>query len=683
MTERLIGETGSKKRRRFRLLPIALVACIALFVVAGAQAVHDEKFQLDGDAFANIGDVGGSQTVDWDSLINTDGSLKTRPADFTASGFDKDFVNSGATFVTSDTSTFATGSKDTLPISGWQCNFDNNVNSKIDVMNAYAATYVDPDNDHEIIYFGMERNTNTGDANVGFWFLQSDVGCETAGAATTFSGAHADGDLLIVSAFSGGGTVSTIDVYRWNGGANGSLGTTPLAHGVDCRSATTPTNDTACATANTADITTPWLTSNFKDKVGNKLRAAEFFEGGVDLTAANLGGKCFNTFIGDTRSSTSLTATLFDYSRGVLGVCASGVVTTPSVGSDGAVSIGAGSVNVTDTAVLTVGGSDTYGGTMTFHLCGPTPLTDANYTLCASGGTLVGAAKPVSGPSPSTVVSDAATITSAGRYCWRGDYSGDAGVGVPPSSDSAVTECFRVIPVTPTLTTSATASVNLGSPISDTATLGGTATQPNGSAAGGTITFRLYKDDATCAAASLVFTSAAIAVSGNGDYNSGNFTPTAAGTYRWIASYSGNAPNTNPIAGACGDAGETTIVISLQPSMTTAQRFVPNDSVTVTVAAGANDLAGNVRFQLYVNDSDCSEAAAYDSGNIAISSGTGTGLSRTVSSANTTAYATTGTTFSWKVTYTSTNAGHTNVTATCNAENSSITIDNGGTFNTP
>ncbi|MDF2732754.1 MAG: hypothetical protein K0S92_1387, partial [Desertimonas sp.] len=370
MTERLIGETGSKKRRRFLFLPILLVVCTALFVVAGAQAVHDEKFQLDGDAFANIGDVGGSQTVDWDSLINTDGTLKARPADFTASGFDKDFANAGATFITSDTSTFATGSKDTLPISGWQCNFDNNVNSKIDVMNAYAATYVDPDNDHEIIYFGLERNTNTGDANVGFWFLQSDVGCETTGSATTFTGEHTDGDLLIVSAFSGGGTVSTIDVYRWSGGANGFLDTVPVAHGVDCRSASTPTNDTACATANTADITTPWLTANFKDKVGNKLRVAEFFEGGVDLTAANLGGKCFNTFIGDTRSSTSLTATLFDYSRGVLGVCESGVVTTPSAGSDGSVSIGTGSVNVTDTAVLTVSGSETYGGTMTFHICG-------------------------------------------------------------------------------------------------------------------------------------------------------------------------------------------------------------------------------------------------------------------------------------------------------------------------
>ena len=88
---------------------------------------------------------------------------------------------------------------------------------------------------------------------------------------------------------------------------------------------------------------------------------------------------------------------------------------------------------------------------MTFHLCGPTPLSDANYTQCATGGTLVGAVKPVSGPSPSTVPSDAYTITSAGRYCWRGDYSGDATAGVPASSDSSVDECFSVTPLTPAI----------------------------------------------------------------------------------------------------------------------------------------------------------------------------------------------------------------------------------------
>ena len=37
--------------------------------------------------------------------------------------------------------------------------------------------------------------------------------------------------------------------------------------------------------------------------------------------------------------------------------------------------------------------------------------------------------------------------------------------------------------------------------------------------------------------------------------NSNPFTPTLAGTYRWIASYSGDANNA-PVAGKCNDAGE-------------------------------------------------------------------------------------------------------------------------------
>ena len=91
-------------------------------------------------------------------------------------------------FITSDTTTFATGSKDTLPIADWQCNFDNNVNSKIDVMNAYAATYNDPVSGDEFLYFGLERNTNTGTADVGFWFLQEPVACASLGGAADFVG---------------------------------------------------------------------------------------------------------------------------------------------------------------------------------------------------------------------------------------------------------------------------------------------------------------------------------------------------------------------------------------------------------------------------------------------------------------------------------------------------------------
>src|SRR6476660_2658456 len=212
------------KRPKRVLIFVAAFTVFAVYAALPAFAVHDENFQLDGDVLASTTtNVGGhAQNLDWDSLFTSLGAPKAFPAGFTASGFDRDFgTNPGCsltaqtgTFCTSDDTTFATGSKDTLPISsGWECNHDSNVNSKIDIDNSYAGAYTNAAGD-QILYFGMERNTNTGDANVGFWFLQNNVGCTAASGHHAFTGDHSDGDLLIVSAFTNGGAVSTIDVYR-------------------------------------------------------------------------------------------------------------------------------------------------------------------------------------------------------------------------------------------------------------------------------------------------------------------------------------------------------------------------------------------------------------------------------------------------------------------------------------
>jgi hypothetical protein len=52
MTTRILGPTRSRRRRRFLLAPILLVAVVGLFWIAGAQAVHDNGFfQLDRNAY--------------------------------------------------------------------------------------------------------------------------------------------------------------------------------------------------------------------------------------------------------------------------------------------------------------------------------------------------------------------------------------------------------------------------------------------------------------------------------------------------------------------------------------------------------------------------------------------------------------------------------------------------------
>jgi hypothetical protein len=117
-----------------------------------------------------------------------------------------------------------------------------------------------------------------------------------------------------------------------------------------------------------------------------------------------------------------------------------------------------------------------------------------------------------------------------------------------------------VLPVT--LTTVATPGpVLLGQPIQDTATVFRGAV-PGNPAPTGTVTFNLYgPNDPTCAAAP-VFVSAFQPIGGGPPptATSGDFTPLVAGTYLWVASYSGDA-NYLPATTACGDAGETSIVV--------------------------------------------------------------------------------------------------------------------------
>jgi uncharacterized repeat protein (TIGR01451 family) len=301
-------------------IAVGLVALV-LITATGAQAVHDLKFELDGDTVTQ-----SSSKVDWNSLFNADGSSKALPANFIASGFKADYA-------LPDTSTFATGSKDIHNISGggtstgeWQCSKSNNVGDKVDILNAYSTAYRDPTTNHLILYFGMERNSNNGDADIGMWFLKDNsVACSSSGGTTTFTGNHQDGDLLMVTEFTNGGAVGSVKAYRWNGSATtGSLGTTPVATGGKCSDA--GTGDTACAMTNAAAITPPWPAP---DKNGGSLDPFEFFEGGIDLTAVQDEG-CFAKFLGNTRSSQSLTATLFDFAVGSLAVCRPSTILTKS-----------------------------------------------------------------------------------------------------------------------------------------------------------------------------------------------------------------------------------------------------------------------------------------------------------------------------------------------------------------
>src|SRR5688572_32932701 len=91
-------------------------------------------------------------------------------------------------------------------------------------------------------------------------------------------------------------------------------------------------------------------------------------------------------------------------------------------------------------------------------------------------------------------------------------------------------------------------------------------------------------------------------VSGNGNYASGAFTPTAAGTYRWIANYSGDA-NSNPTANGCNEANEAVVVSPRSPALTTQASdpiVVGNGTISdIATLSGATDNAtGTITFSL-------------------------------------------------------------------------------------
>jgi hypothetical protein len=139
----------------------------------------------------------------------------------------------------------------------------------------------------------------------------------------------------------------------------------------------------------------------------------------------------------------------------------------------------------------------------------------------------------------------------------------------------------------------------VGALIFDVATLGGGANPT------GTITFTLYgPGDTTCA--SSIFQSP-ITVSGNGNYQSGDFTANEAGTYQWVASYGGD-DNNPAVSTACGDvAGQVGVGKASPAFSTTASPSVPAngqifDTATLSAGGGPSGPTGTITFELYGPD---------------------------------------------------------------------------------
>ena len=150
-----MGTVGNP-RRLWWAATLVGAAFMLVGVPLGASANPDiDGFELDGNAVVDT-----SGKADWNGLPG--GSLfftgfRTDPTDDTDTGY-----ASGLT-------------KDTADISEWTWENADVTPAKSDIVSDYAAVFEEDGN--LILYFGQNRQLDEqGDANVGFWFLQNEIG---------------------------------------------------------------------------------------------------------------------------------------------------------------------------------------------------------------------------------------------------------------------------------------------------------------------------------------------------------------------------------------------------------------------------------------------------------------------------------------------------------------------------
>jgi hypothetical protein len=287
---------------------MASAAVLAALLISSALAVHDlGLFELDRNAQDNPSVPGD----DWSTLYAGGGSAVAKTE-----------------IPIEDTSAPGTqfqggGSKDDLDVSQWLWNPGEPLD-KDDITNAYAAAYSNTTDTGEndvgdlIIYFGLDRFANNGDAQVGFWFFKNQISLTNtpSGGGFEFSGVHSVGDVLVQSNFTRGGRVDSVTVYAWDPTAPHNLRL--LTDATDC--ASTGADDPACATVNQGDTPSPWP---FTPKFGTPgmFPQGSFFEGGINVTRLIEERPCFSTFLAETRTSQPFDARLKDFALGGFPLC--------------------------------------------------------------------------------------------------------------------------------------------------------------------------------------------------------------------------------------------------------------------------------------------------------------------------------------------------------------------------
>lgn len=368
------------------------------------------------------------------------------------------------------------------------------------------------------LYVAWERLVNIGNANLDFEINQN----KTTGFTPTTTGPvtlnRTAGDVLITYDFGGSGT-PTLGLLKWV--TSGSTAQCFSSNALPCwgNRVNLSASGFAEGAVNTGTIDEPIK--------GGTLGPGLFGEAAINLTAAGVFGSgctAFGTTFLKSRSSSSFTAELKDFIAPIdvnISNCGSVIVRKVTQGGDS--TFGYTSSGLTPASfTMSNGGSQSFGSNVTPGSYSVTEtLTQAQID---AGWTLSGI--------------DCSATTGAGTSATPNGSTVDIVLGNGGSVDCTYTNHLTASP------TVATAQHLI--PNDDLTLSGATAT------AGGTVTFNLYSpSDATCAGTPAL--TQTVSVSGSGTYSTTNttFVASAAGTWRWASSYTGDA-NNNGATSSCG-----------------------------------------------------------------------------------------------------------------------------------
>jgi hypothetical protein len=181
--------------------------------------------------------------------------------------------------------------------------------------------------------------------------------------------------------------------------------------------------------------------------------------------------------------------------------------------------------------------------------------------------------------------------TLPGTYYWVATYNGDTENN--SVSSGVADEPVSVTAASPSISTSQQpASAGVGSSIADKATVSG------GYSPTGTVAFKLYTNPNGAGTALFTDTEAL----SSGGATSASYPTTLAGTYYWVATYSGDS-NNNSVSS--GTADEPVSVTKASPSISTSQQpasaRVGSSIADKATVSGGYSPTGTVAFKLYTN----------------------------------------------------------------------------------